>query len=115
MRYLLLVLALILCSCAPMPGSVLFEGLTEPTPIEEVRIHKTVGWVETSVECSKRIKPHLVFLNCLLNFCVVMGCAEVYWDDTGKVTDCYVWAAADWDWIVDHELKHCEGYKDKLY
>ena len=112
---LILLLCLILSGCAPMPGPELWPGLTEPTPIEQVDVTITIGLVETVAECNSRMAWHQVALGCLLNFCIPMGCSTAHWDDTGKIYKCEIWAVADWDWIIDHELKHCEGYRDKLY
>ena len=98
-----------------MPGSTLFDGLDHPTPIEAITVTKTVGLWETTSFCNSGMEAHVVALNCMFNACVVMGCADVRWDGNGDIQTCDVYVAYDWDWLVDHEMRHCSGYADVLY
>lgn len=102
-----------------MPGPHLFPGLQSPTPLDDVSINIVYGPLETSRACNRKLidegKWGIVALNCLLNGCFVAGCASVTWFPDGKVYRCDVYAAWDADFIVEHELKHCEGYADALY
>jgi len=116
LRFISILLAILLVSsCAPMPGNDLLTGLSQPTSLETVRITKTVGLWETTSFCNRGMEPHVVALNCLLNACVVMGCADVKWNEEGHIESCDIYVAYDWDWIVDHEMRHCMGYADVFY
>lgn len=118
-RKLIVFLFLISIGCSPPPGNVLLPGLKSPTPIDKVAVTKTVGVIETTLFCNKSSwnngKKHAVILNCLLNGCIVMGCAEVKWNEEGTITDCNVYAAFDLPIITDHELRHCSGFDDVFH
>jgi hypothetical protein len=98
-----------------MPGPGMLQGAKGPTPLEEVKVHIVKDFWETQKYCTANLPPHQVALNCLLNACVVMGCVNVQLDLTGKVERCFIFVSADWDYLIDRELKHCEGYDDTLY
>lgn len=113
MKYLLPFI-FILSACAPMPQGKLLDGLERPTPIEEVDVTISIGFWETNKECNRRMSKGLIILNCLLNFCIVPGCATITYDNE-RVKKCEIRAIANWNWIIKHELAHCEGYDDIFY
>ena len=44
------------------------------------------------------------------------ACADVtYSRKYRKVKACEVWIPKGIDWMLEHELRHCEGYKDSLF
>ncbi len=117
MKFILILL--LLSGCAPMPGNVLFKGLEHDTPLNNVKVVEHIGWVVTTKTCdsllytSGNYKP--LVLNCILNGCVVFGCAQALWDENGDIYQCNVYLAWDSDHLRKHELRHCMGYADDLY
>jgi len=99
-----------------MPGNDLYPGLTEPTPLDEIDLTVTVGINEASQFCNSKMLElgyyGLFSFNCLFNGCVTLGCAVYEYDD-GKINKCDVYVA--WEFLLDHELRHCQGYDDKWY
>ena len=99
-----------------MPGNDLYPGLTEAVPLEEVDVTITVGFEEASQTCNRLMaelgKPWMVVFNCLFNYCISFGCS-VFHHNEGKVESCEVYVA--WEFLLDHELRHCQGYKDVWY
>ena len=110
---------MLLAACAPAPGPHLFPGLDHPTDLDRVSINVVTGPLITTQRCNQLLADGghygLIALNCLLNGCFVMGCANVHWFPGGEIYRCDIYAAFDADWIISHELEHCKGYADKLY
>jgi len=120
MRTVCLILLWALVGCAPMPGNTLFPGLTEPTALKDIdNLTITIDDEETTRICNAGVwnggNYYPVFLNCLINLCIIPGCAEVLWGDDGHIHTCNVYMSWDWDWLRAHELRHCMGYDDILY
>ena len=114
---LILLLCLILSGCAPMPGGELFPEISQPADLEDIHITKTIGVQITTEKCGQALfdyNPKVFWANVLLNFGIPLGCAIVHHVD-GVPVMCEVYAVADWDWIINHELRHCQGFKDSLY
>lgn len=105
---LLFILVSLFCSCTIFsPQDQLFDGLDGPTNLEDIDLilHKqdflSTGWI-----CAEKLGyPGLLHPIVL----TIFGCAEVQWQD-GQVYKCEVWYT--FDWSLDHELKHCNGYDD---
>ena len=112
----ILILSLLLSSCAPLPGTQLYPELTEAVELEDIDLTVTIGFEETSQFCNKKMTElgyeWMVAFNCLFNFCASLGCAVYEYDD-GKINKCDVYVA--WEFLLDHELRHCQGYKDVWY
>ena len=117
--FLAAMVTIVIISCAPMPGGSLHKNLRNETPISEVRnINIEVDLIKTSTKCNNLVwkdNPHQVVLNCLLNGCFVMACANVKWNDKGEVEQCNIYSSFDNAWIIEHELEHCKGIADKWY
>jgi len=120
LRYFLLFF-LLLPSCALMPGNTLFEGLKEPSRLEEIEDYSlTNGQLTSSLNCNRLLMEHeqygLMALNLIGSAGFALGCADVHADfTTGKVDKCHIYAAFDADFIIKHEQRHCMGYQDVLY
>jgi len=119
-RYFFLVVLLALCSCAPMPGNTLFKGLEHSTPIAEIEsVNTQFGLWNATKNCNaiswNNGGKGQVVLNCILNNCLVYGCSLVKWNESGDIYQCDIYAAWDVEWIMKHEMRHCEGYDDVLY
>jgi len=118
MKTISALLLLGLTACAPMPGNTLFPGLDHPTPIEEVAVTIHIDALKTSIYCNKAMwesgKEGLVIANIALNFGMIPACSTMRWTD-GKITTCDIYASFDWQWMIDHEMRHCMGYADVLY
>lgn len=116
---LMLLVYLFLAGCAPMPGNNLFPGLEHSTPLEKVDIEIVIDPIRTSVECNRQLwhsdNWHQAMLNCLFNACFVLACAQVHWNDEGEISQCNVFLSFDSSYMLEHELKHCEGYDDDVY
>lgn len=117
MRMMVLISLLLTASCAPMPGNTLFDGLTHPTPVEDVKVTVTTGVDEASQNCNRLFAEQgsygMIIANCLLNACIWAGCADVQWDYEGDIYSCDIYVASDL--FIDHEMRHCLGYADVLY
>ena len=118
----LLFILLLVTSCAPMPGNTLVDGLTEPTAQEDIENYNIVieNIFSTSVYCNvqaiKEGNYGIPIFNCLLNSCLSVGCASLYWDDTGHIYECNIHIASGFSWLLlEHEKRHCLGYDDVLY
>ena len=111
---LLVVLSLLLSSCAPTPGNTLQKGVTHETPLAKMAliVHKG-NFITTSVACHKATwpyKPWLSVASIFLNFGIVPACCMVEYDGSGGVRGCEVWYSG-FDFQLQHELRHCMGYK----
>lgn len=111
----ILLLLLLLAACAPMPGTTLFPELTHPTPIEQVEVVVTIDAFETQKYCWESIPTHQKVLSCILNACWIPACAMPFRNTEGDIKKCYVYLSFDNDYLREHELKHCEGFKDVFY
>ncbi len=100
-----------------MPGTELYPGLTEPTPLSEVDLTITIDAQATTTFCNQKMWEHEMYWElaviALGNFGIQFGCAEYHIED-GKVKKCDVYVAWEW-YLLDHELRHCMGYADKWY
>lgn len=102
----------IICSSCTMLSrqDELFTGLNEPTElnqIDDIVLHKvnflSAGWI-----CAEKA-GYPIFIHPLI--LTIFGCADVHWDTaTGKVIKCHIWYS--FNWALEHELKHCEGWND---
>lgn len=108
----LILLASILSSCAPPPGDILYPGIFRPAELEEVDITITIGIIDTQRFCNSVLPSDLVATNCLTNLCFIPACARVRWGDDGIITTCEVYSWANIDFLIEHELRHCMGYRD---
>lgn len=105
-----IVLSAVLLSGCTMFSSQneLFDKVIEPAKLEDIEliIHEenffTAGWI-CAEKAGYPVILHPVFLT-------LFGCADVHWKD-GKVYKCEVWYCCG-DWVLEHELEHCKGYKD---
>jgi len=99
-----------------MPGNTLYPGLTEPTPLDQIDLTITIGIDEASQFCNNQMieleRYGLLAFTCLFNGCVTLGCAVYKYED-GKMQTCDVYVA--WEWLLGHELRHCQGYADRWY
>lgn len=115
---LLLLACLVMFGCTPMPGNRLFSGLSHPTPVDQVDIKVVIDPIKTSVECNSQMWQsdnwHLAMLNCLFNACIVLACAQVEWNDKGEISSCNVFLSFDSTYMLNHELRHCQGYDDSV-
>jgi len=114
MKTAILLAMLFLTGCAPMPGATLFPGLDHPSDQQATVV---IGIAETNRVCNSLAidrNPKGFLLNCLFNFCFVLGCADVEIKD-GKIIKCTAYSSFNLDFIIEHELKHCDGYADLLY
>jgi hypothetical protein len=112
---LAITILLLMTSCAPMPGNTLFTGLTHETKLEDVEVIVTISAYETQLYCTQYAPWYMVALNCVTNACFIPACAIMQFDDTGGVKKCYVYSWIDVDFLIEHETRHCQGYKDLLY
>jgi len=100
-----------------MPGEKLHPLLLEPTPLEEVDLTVIVGVEETTEFCGNKMLELGMYktftFNLIANFGIQFGCA-LYEIVDGKVKKCDVYVAWEW-YLLDHELRHCMGYKDVWY
>jgi hypothetical protein len=115
MNKIIIFLFLLLVSCAPMPGNTLQEGVTHETPLDQMElvIHKG-NYIDTSIACHKitwPIKPWLSLLSIPLNAGIVPACCEITYDGNGGIERCEVWYS-HFDFLLQHELKHCMGYDE---
>lgn len=117
--FALLLLLLLLCSCAHAPGEKLLNGLEHDTQTSDIDINIVTGLGKATYFCNKYLlnqgKYGIFTLNIALNFGVFFGCSLVEWDANGDVQKCTIYRVADWDWITDHEMRHCKGYADQSY
>jgi hypothetical protein len=115
MKLLCLIICLLISSCSVMPYK-LSSNVDRPTPIESVNltIHAESIWM-SSYHCHKlawRINP--IFMVAALG--TIPACADVSYSISRRVvTDCEVWYPKGDEYLLEHELKHCMGYKDSLY
>lgn len=111
---LVLLLAVLLGACAPMPGSKLFPNLEQPTPIEVVSVTIHKGFFLPTEYCLPRLPMHQQLLAFIGNFGIVPACSTVTFTEDGtEVATCEVYVMADW--MIEHEMQHCKGYADSWY
>ena len=105
---LLLLLSLLLSSCTVLsPQDTLFPSIKEEIPLhlldEEVHI---VGYLETQISCIELwINPIFAALGQPM-----FGCSGLFLVDVRY--ECTIYMAYDWNWLYEHEHRHCLGYSD---
>lgn len=107
-------LFLVLFTGCTMPHK-LAPGFTHQTPTHKSRIviHE-LSIIESSWICHElafRERPFLA----LLSLGTLPACSLVERDGSGGVQSCEVWVPRGIDWMKEHELRHCMGYRDSLY
>lgn len=98
-----------------MPGNDFLHGVTHPTDINDVEVIIAIDIVETQYYCTKYAPLHQVILNCITNACFIPACAIPIRDGKGGIEKCYIYSWAEFDFLIEHERRHCEGYKDIFY
>lgn len=112
---LLAAVSLFCCSCAPMPGNTLMQGVSRESLPEEVEIIETVDFFETQQYCNQNAPIHQLVLNCVTNACFIPACAVPFVDKEGVVRKCYIYMWTENGYLREHETRHCYGFKDVLY
>jgi len=104
-----------------MPGNTLFEGLKEPTRLEEIEDYKVViDPIMTSVTCNQLLLRNgqygLFTMVVLGNGGFVPACVDLHasWK-TLKIDRCHIYSSFDLNFLIEHEQRHCMGYQDVLY
>lgn len=116
-----LLISISMCSCAPLPGNELFDGLKRPTELNEIedfQIH--IDPIATSIECNKLLFSHgqygLIAMNAVGMAGFVLACADIHGNpDTGLIDRCIIYSSFNSEYFIDHEKRHCMGYQDVLY
>lgn len=118
MKYLPILILIFLSACAPMPGNDLYSGLKQEADLDEVKPEITIGFFATQTGCHQGLidSGHigLSALVCITNACIIPACALTEFKD-GKVDSCKVFLSWDIDFMREHELRHCKGYRDRWY
>ena len=115
MKVICIIFCLFLSGCSVMPYKLCSE-VDAPTPLSEVKltIHE-LSFLESSYHCHKlafKMNPLMI----IAAFGMMPACADVtYSRKYRKVKACEVWIPKGIDWMLEHELRHCEGYKDSLF
>lgn len=119
MRTLLAALFIVfaISGCAPMPGDELFETMTQPTAIEDIPDfqEKPQNLFATIASCyavSFKVRPLTTIAMGYMGV-PILGCCDILLKD-GKIAKCHAYYPTGDEYIRKHELKHCQGYKDKL-
>ena len=117
-KYVIVLLVVLLSSCAPMPGNTLFKSMKEPTKISEIEDFKEIpqGFWKTNASCYAngfKHKPVMATISLLLG-APILGCSSIRVRE-GKVVKCHIYYPKGDEYIRQHELRHCMGYKDVLY
>ena len=107
--FLIITTFILLTSCTVISSQrQLYEGLTEPTALEDIpflKIHY-LGFIEAGKQCAERAGfprwIHPVFVQ-------IYGCSDVR-HVNGKIVYCDVIIGAEF--VLEHELRHCQGYDD---
>ncbi len=112
----LILIALLMQGCTVFSAQdELYPWVNRPLKIEEVQvvyhkenifsIMKLVGWDEGSID------PITSILGFPVLGAAILECADDAQFD-GKYCKCDVYLAMDYEWLREHELQHCMGYKD---
>lgn len=117
-RYLVVLLAVLLSSCAPMPGNTLFKQVKEPMKISEIKdfeehpqnLLTTIG---SCYAVSMKVRPVTTLIAASL-MVPILGCADIK-VKKGVITKCHIYYPKGDERIRQHELRHCMGYKDVLF
>ena len=101
-----------------MPGNTLMKGISKEANLDDIEliIHKG-NFISTSAACHKitwPINPWMSILSVPLNFGVVPGCSLIQFNGDGEIYKCEVWYSG-FEFLLEHELRHCRGFKDRLY
>lgn len=117
-KYIILVLVVLLSSCAPMPGNTLFKGMTEPMKISEIEDFKEIpqGFWKTNASCyanAFKNSPIKATISAAL-MAPILGCSSIV-KRGDKIVKCHIYYPKGDEYIRQHELRHCMGYKDVLY
>ena len=113
MKALCLIICLMLSGCSVMPYKLCSEVDT-PTPLDQVNltVHELSIW-ESSWHCHKLAWEYNPLMM-ILAFGTLPACSEVTYKD-GKVEACEVWVPNGSKYLLEHELRHCMGYRDSLF
>ena len=117
-KLLILTLVALLSSCAPMPGNTLFKGIKEPMKISEIKDFKEIpqGFWKTNASCYAngfKHRPVMATISLLLG-APILGCSSII-KRGDKIVKCHIYYPKGDEYIRQHELRHCMGYKDVLY
>ena len=109
-----LALLLLLSACSPMPGNFgMIDGVTRVHDLAEVQvIEHPGGLIETASACNRLYWDRGERLGVILSAGCTLGCSLVSGPDVGQIERCEIWYPAGWEWVRQHELKHCRGYAD---
>lgn len=114
MKLIIILLLLVLPACAPMPGGKFLPGITHATELKDIPelvVHDCNIFQSTAM-CNWLLLKQGSILP-ILAVGGIIACADVQIDTKGGVWRCEVWAPTDY--MMKHELLHCNGWADKWY
>jgi len=109
----ILLVVLLLASCAPLPGGKFLPGVTHETALQdipELEVHEVALPVSMAKCHWVMFKERPIFT--LIFIGGILACADVIPDGKGGVQRCEVWAPG---FLMAHELEHCKGWADRWY
>ena len=115
MKVICIIFCLFLSGCGVMPYK-LCSKVDQPTPLSEIKltVHEE-SLLMSSYHCHKlawKMNPLIM----IAAIGTIPACAEVtYSKKNRKVKECEVWVPRGDKYMLEHELRHCEGYKDSLF
>ncbi|MDX9833010.1 MAG: hypothetical protein RBU35_22260 [Anaerolineae bacterium] len=114
MRWMLLIL--LLSACSPMPGNFgLIDGVTRVHSLDEMEVvEHPGGLIETASACNRLHWGRGERIGVLLTGGCTLGCSLVSGQAVGQIERCEIWYPDGWEYVREHELKHCQGYRDLL-
>ena len=112
--YALTIVMLFLAACSPIPGSwVLIDGVERVHDLGEMEVVEHVGtFRETASACNKLYWQRGQKIGVILSLGMTAGCSLVSGPAVGQIERCEIWYPDGWEWVRQHELQHCKGYRD---
>ena len=107
-------LLLLLSACSPMPGNFgLIDGVTRVHSLDEMEVvEHPGGLLDTASACNRLYWDRGELLGVILSAGCTLGCSLVSGPAVGQIERCEIWYPAGWEYVREHELKHCQGYAD---
>ena len=104
----------LLISSSPMPGNFgMIDGVTRVHSLGEMEvIEHPGGLIETASACNRLHWGRGERIGVLLTGGCTLGCSLISGPAVGQIERCEIWYPEGWEWVRQHELKHCQGYRD---
>ena len=97
-----------------MPGPWgLIDGVEQVRDLDQVEVIEHQGTVrETAAACNRLYWGRGEYAGVIFSLGCTLGCSLVSGSQVGLIERCEIWYPAGWQWVRQHGLQHCRGYRD---